>query len=136
MLGRYIVRFSLTLIHSFTQAHTLARTYLLTDPPTHTLAHIYPLTHSPTHSLTHSLSHSFTHSLTLSPTHPPTHSHTHTHSPTHPLTRALLSLPLLIPSPEVSRVLTGVNKMGLYVFDIQKDAVSVHQPLARVLAGE
>ena len=29
----------------------------------------------------------------------------------------------------------GKNKMELYVFDIQRQPVSIHQPLARVLAG-
>ena len=36
---------------------------------------------------------------------------------------------------EVAPELVGKNKMELFVFDIQKQAVSMHQPLARVLAG-
>ena len=37
---------------------------------------------------------------------------------------------------EVAPDLVGSSKMELFVFDIQKEAVSIHQPLARVLAGE
>jgi hypothetical protein len=36
---------------------------------------------------------------------------------------------------EVAPDLVGRSKMELFVFDIQKEAVSIHQPLARVLAG-
>ena len=36
---------------------------------------------------------------------------------------------------EVVPELVGKNKMELYVFDIQRQPVSIHQPLARVLAG-
>ncbi|CAI8057989.1 E3 ubiquitin-protein ligase UBR2, partial [Geodia barretti] len=36
---------------------------------------------------------------------------------------------------EVAPDLVGSSKMELFVFDIQKEAVSIHQPLARVLAG-
>ena len=54
------------------------------------------------------------------------------------LLHVFISLPSLFfppPLPEVSPALVGKNKMELYVFDIQKEAISLHQPLARVLAG-
>ena len=45
--------------------------------------------------------------------------------------------PLLpLPPLEVSQTLVGRDKMELYVFDVQKESISVHQPLPRVLAGE
>ena len=37
--------------------------------------------------------------------------------------------------PEVALELIGKDKMELYVFDVQKQPISIHQPLARVLAG-
>lgn len=49
-----------------------------------------------------------------------------------------LSLPFPPPPPplEVSPVLCGGNnRIELYVFDVHKQSISIHQPLARVLAG-
>ena len=59
-------------------------------------------------------------------------------SSTPPFHSSLLSSPFLtLPlSPEVAPELVGRNKMELYVFDIGREAASLHQPLARVIAGE